>query len=67
MQNETPNICMCNPQPYFSSNNTLAKLRKHFDWRLLSQKRDRKYTVGNKIILAVEIIRGKKFMPNVIL
>ena len=35
---------MCNPQLYLSLNNTLAKLQKYFDRRLISQrKKDRKY------------------------
>ena len=39
MQNETLKIDMFIPQPYLSSNNMLAKLQKHFDWSLLSQRK----------------------------
>ena len=39
MQNETLKIDMFIPQPYLSSNNMLAKLQKHFGWRILSQRK----------------------------
>ena len=58
---------MCNPQLYLSLNNTLSKLQKHFDWRLLSQRKGTKCTVGSKIIRAFEIISVKKLIPNAVL
>ena len=58
---------MCNSQTYLSSNNTFAKLQKQFDWMLLSQKKDRKFTIDSKIIRALEVIRVKLLMPNAIL
>ena len=58
---------MRNLQLYLSLNNTLAKLQKHFDWGLLSQRKGTKCTVGSKIIQAIEIIRVKKLIPNVVL
>ena len=46
---------MRNPQFYLSSNNALAKLQKHFDWRLLSQKKG-----TENVQLAAELFEHKR-------
>ena len=56
---------MCNPQTYLSSNNMLTKLQKHFDWRLLSQRKGTENVHWAAKLL--EIIRIKKLIPNAVL